>query len=79
VVVVAQPCDCTKNKTKHEAVHFKGVNCMLSGERGREKKRRRERPSGKSGLVGCWNQEKGANTNVIGINLEETTAPHSQA
>jgi hypothetical protein len=52
---------------------------MLSGERGREKKRRRERPSGKSGLVGCWNQEKGANTNVIGINLEETTAPHSQA
>lgn len=79
VVVVAQPFDCMKNKTKHGAVHFKALNCVISGERGRERKIRREGPSGESGLVGCWNKEKGASTYVIGTNLEETAVSHSQA
>lgn len=42
MVVLAQPCDCMKNKTKHGAVHFTGVSCVISGEQGRERKRKRE-------------------------------------
>lgn len=80
-MVVAQPFDCMKNKTKHGAVHFKALNCVISGERGRERERekKREGPSGESGLVGCWNKEKGASTYVIGTNLEDTASSHSQA